>query len=1294
MHAPLDKLPALPSPQRSRSRRERRRAARAPVLHVVMPGVEIARQAPRANETVTAFLRRTGWAKRDRQYGWQFARGLPTVLEVNGEAVLRKRWASTRFAANDNVRFVSYPLGGQGGNAKQVIGLVALLAVSAFAAWAPAALFGMTAGSFAALGTTAAIGLGGALLVNALVAPKAGATNDPAATQDQIYTVQAQGNLAKLGQPLPVRYGRLKRYPDFAATPWGEFVGNDQYLNILLSMGMGSFEHETIYVSDTPMWTSGSGVLPAFSSAQVAFYEPGQNIDLFPINVSQSDEVSGQQLPHGSGWDAVGGDVFTPGAWLGGFVANPSGTLANYIAIDFVLPAGGFATEENKSETVPIRLGLDAEYRAVDDVGSPVGPWVGLFSVERVYANRSPIRDGVKVQVPLGRYEVRLRRNNGVPPDNRGASEIVWAGLRAFLQGDTTFNDVSTIAIRIKASESTQGSYKFGVLGTRKLPVWHSDLGAFVTEPTRNNAWAFLDAVTNPQYGSGHPISKTDFNKVVSFAVGCASRGDFFDYDFSSAVAVPEAFDRILAPARAKHFWLGDTVSIVRDEWQDVPSMLLTDREIVRDSTQVTFTMLGEDDPDAVVVEYLDQTTWQIASVQYPPDSEVFTATNAEVKRVDGIVSRDHAYRECAFYYLQSIYRRENVQVGVEYEGRALTFGQTLRIQSELPMSYGQGGAVINRSLNALTLNPTPSWATPGPYFIRLRRPNGRWFGPVTVTRGGSDAIANLNSGDLASVEAAQGVSLANVLLRDDGGEYPSYELGTAENQSRVVKLLSGVPNGNTCTLTLVVDDIRVHGTDLGSPPVIPPGQFPVNQIMPLIVGLNAKVEQGSLEPILSASWFPSPGAVYYIADVSFDNGGIWTQVYEGQDNKFDSVVPLGALTLRVQAVTQLMRGPYSTVELEAPTIALPPESVSYNSLDAGIKYLVTETFGAVSENLDNLEQRFSKLLQQATSRTQLDKKEIRSQLEARSENALARIEEVRLVAVDAEAAVASLETTVEAEFAGVNATITEHSTAIATLDGYAAGTWGVAIDVNGNVTGIVLANDSENFSVFSVTANNFRVAFPGATGGDAIPVFQISNVGGVPKIVFRGDMVGDGSILTQMIQAGAITTIKLAAQAVTADKIAAGHITSDSGVIGHLGVKSLSIGDNAVTVPKVQTIGSQYSNPFAEWTTTGNSLTLDIDTTGLAGKEITVYATETCSIGNIGNGSQFIYGYLYINGALVMNSQHTSGTGVTGTCTLAGAYTLIGTGGVVSIPVRFDVSGGTGVAIFNRVLFAMAVKR
>jgi hypothetical protein len=63
--------------------------------------------------------------------------------------------------------------------------------------------------------------------------------------------------------------------------------------------------------------------------------------------------------------------------------------------------------------------------------------------------------------------------------------------------------------------------------------------------------------------------------------------------------------------------------------------------------------LLGEEDPDAVVVEYLDEETWLPASVQCPPDSITFTSVNAETKRVDGIINPAQAYREAAFYYLQ-----------------------------------------------------------------------------------------------------------------------------------------------------------------------------------------------------------------------------------------------------------------------------------------------------------------------------------------------------------------------------------------------------------------------------------------------------------------------------------------------------------------------------------------------------------------------------------------------------------------------------------------------------------------
>lgn len=1009
-----------------------------------MPGCEVARAEPKPRETVAAFLRRTGWAIKDKQYGWQFKKGLPTIVEVNGEAVLRKQWRTTRIAANDNVRFVSYPLGGQGNSAKQVIGLVALVAVSAFALWAGPALFG--AGTLGAYATTAAIGMGGAMLVSSLTAPKAGATNAPDAKQDQIYTVGAQGNTAKLGQPLPIWYGRLKRFPDFAATPWGEFVGNDQYLNVLLSTTMGSLSYETLFIDDTPFWTAAGGLEAPYSDVQLAFYEPGAPVTLFPVNVSSSSEVSGQELPDGTGTfggQYVGGTPRTPGAWLGGFVANPSGTQAQSISFDFVLPGGCFTANQNGNDIGFASIAVTGEACPCNDAGTPTGSYANLFTTQFDYNSTAPIRQSIKVDVGPGRYLVRFRREDASLGSTQGSNKIVWAGLRAYLKGNSSFPDVSTIAIRIKATQSTQGSYKFGVLATRKLPVWNGS--SFVPQPTRNPAWAFLDAVASEQYGSGLSLGKVDFNAIVNFAAGCTARGDTFDYCFSAATAVPEALDKILTPARSRHFWLGDTVSIVRDEWRTVPTMLLTDREIVRDSTQVSFTMLGDEDPDAVIVEYVDQETWLPAQVQYPPDTEIFTATQAEVKRIDGVINREHAFRECAFYYLQSIYRRERVEIGVEYEGRALTFGQDIRIQSELPMAYGYGGAVVAVAGNTLTLNPAPVWEGAGPYRIRLRRPNGLWFGPVLVSQGASAAIANLDGADLASAQTSQGVTLAQVLAREDGGEYPSFTFGAGENRARVVKLLSGVPNGDHCTLTCVVDDIRVHATELGLPPVLPLPQFPKNPAVPVVFGLSATFGQGTAEPKLEASWFPTPGALYYIADVSYDAGKSWAQVYEGQDNKLTSVVALAALRLRVQAVTALVRGPYASLDLDAPTITISRNAVALASLNDAIREQVTTEFNSIQDRISEVEE-IGDLLANEIARNRLDKTGIRGQtwsirkdlierIEVVDADAAASIEQVKTVALSTQSTFAAYTITVNASLGSVQSQVTSTMVTLSTLD-------------------------------------------------------------------------------------------------------------------------------------------------------------------------------------------------------------------------------------------------------------------
>jgi len=174
------KVAPRPAKPRTTARRRLAHAAvlRASVRHIVLPGQVIAVTPSRRRETIAGFLRRTQWSRHSKRYGWQFT--LPTICLVNGAPVLQKHWRTTRIRAGDSVEFWSRPLGGSRGT-KQVLGIVALVAVAALSLYAGPAgasfLGGLLPGgtiltpagfSLLSTGISAAIGCGGGLQIDAL----------------------------------------------------------------------------------------------------------------------------------------------------------------------------------------------------------------------------------------------------------------------------------------------------------------------------------------------------------------------------------------------------------------------------------------------------------------------------------------------------------------------------------------------------------------------------------------------------------------------------------------------------------------------------------------------------------------------------------------------------------------------------------------------------------------------------------------------------------------------------------------------------------------------------------------------------------------------------------------------------------------------------------------------------------------------------------------------------------------------------------------------------------------------
>jgi sulfur carrier protein ThiS len=299
---------------------------------------------------------------------------LPTVCLVNGQPLLRRDWAIRPLATHDVVVLVGLPGGGGGGGGSNPLRVVLSIAVMVLAPYAAAGLmgYGMTAAGIAAaqaaMGTigfglmAAGVSVLGAFLVNALVplpnpsVPSAQNGIAPSPT----YSLQSQGNFARLLQPVPVIYGRHLVYPDLGATPYTEYINNEQYLHQLLVIGQGEYAIEAVRIEDTP--------IQSFSEVQAQLILPGGQNTLFNHDVVTAPEVAGQELL------AIDDPANTRGETVGPFIVNPPETRIDAIGIDILLPRGLFyANDAGGQDPKEVRWTVQA--RAVNDSGEATTGW-------------------------------------------------------------------------------------------------------------------------------------------------------------------------------------------------------------------------------------------------------------------------------------------------------------------------------------------------------------------------------------------------------------------------------------------------------------------------------------------------------------------------------------------------------------------------------------------------------------------------------------------------------------------------------------------------------------------------------------------------------------------------------------------------------------------------------------------------------------------------------------------------------------------------------------------------------
>ena len=701
---------------------------------------------------------------------------MPVLCLINGAPVLRKNWGDV-LDNNELVCFVTLPLGGGGGgkssNPVQVVLTVAVIVASVYTGGAVGAAYGAAWGAAAA----AAVSIGGSILVNALVPtpkPSLNGMTSSSYTQSPTYSLQAQGNTARLGNPIPVIYGKHLIYPDFAAQPYYRYQNNEQYVYQLHCIGQGNYSVGQIRIEDTP--------ISSFKEITYKVINPGETNTLFDEDVVTSAEVAGQEL--------IKGEI------CGGFVLNPTESKVNKIEIDVAFQRGlYYANDSGNLNSKTVQWRVDA--RLIDDEDNALGDWKTLGTETVTDATVNGIYKTYTYTVTKGRYEVRATRLDEKDESSRAGHEIRWVYAKGYVVSDKNYGNVTLLAIVMRATNnlSQRSSRLVNCVVTRKLKTWTPSGGWSGLKATRSIAWALAD-ILKADYGAKLTDKYIDLNALYQLDQKWSSRGDTFNAVFDSKLTVYEALSRVAKVGRAVAFIQGGIVRFVRDEPKTIPVAMFSPRNIVKNSLSIQYIMPSEDTADSVCVEYFSENTWKTSEITgtFSGSSSDKTAT----VELFGCTNKAQAQREAVYMALANRYRRRIVTFTTELEGLIPTYGDLIAITHDMA-HWGSGGEIIAKDGLKLTLSEPVEFTSGVKNVLALRNKNGSLSGVYEVTATELNTEVMLKSQPDAEILTTSGV------------ERTHYAFGTQDKWSVYARVTGIRPRSNQVEITAVIEDDRVH---------------------------------------------------------------------------------------------------------------------------------------------------------------------------------------------------------------------------------------------------------------------------------------------------------------------------------------------------------------------------------------------------------------------------------------------------------------------------------------------------
>ncbi|UFS77228.1 phage tail protein [Tardiphaga sp. 37S4] len=811
------------------------------------------------------------------------------VVHIDGHVVEERLWSRVRVKAGATLTFTPRL---QGGSLRNVLGLV--LAVAALVVAGPiggvlaASAFGTAIGISAGVATalvSAGIILAGTLALNALFPtrpPDAAITSSVPGSLNSIQGAQNQSN--PFG-PVPVVLGRHRQSPYYAAKPYTEIIGDDQYLRLLFCWGYGPVDVSEIQIGETP--------LSAFTEVEIehrAGFPWDAPITLYPGQVDE--QTLAVDLLSADGWqvrttapetDEVTGDVAAPqGIYQ---VNSETGNLDGYNVL------------------VPVQYSV-----------AGANNWVYLGTLN---FTRSTVaqRLGFRFVVPRGQYDVRVQKATADANSDKIRDTVTWTALRSIKHAPPIAfpKPLCVTAMRIKATNQLSG-----VVNTLN-GVCQSLVSAFDGANWNANTasqWPpdlFRHVLQGPANARPEPDARIDLGNLQAWWSYCVSNGFKFNQIITSVGSVYDKLCDIAAAGRAVPTFIDGKWGVIWDRPNDSIVQHFTPRNSWGFQGQRAYAQ----QPHGWRVNFINEKNSFTADerIVYDDGYDASNATLFEGIQFPGVTDPALIWKHGRFQIAQARLRPEKITLNSGWEHLVCTRGDRVRVTHDVLLIGLASGRVKGRSGQVVTFDEVVTIEPDKTYGFQVRVPEDArslQFSVDPATVAGEYTSLTL-LGDLSLVKTGtlfgfgetdqestvyrvQGIShqkdlIAALTLVDDAPEISQADQGTIPNYDAHVS----VPPD---PFTLAPQDFRYLEATDGL-------DNSVRAIIRLSWTAARRGKIGASEVQIAsgdADWKPLDVLPYpqFSLDVPLEAPGVWSfrVRFLFDDNSFSKWVTLSKLTL------------------------------------------------------------------------------------------------------------------------------------------------------------------------------------------------------------------------------------------------------------------------------------------------------------------------------------------------------------------------------------------------------------